>query len=106
MTESGLRPIEVATFPKDNFFLLLLFFLAGGVIDGSVWGAGGGMWGVGLVLTWNPMAGLNGESERFLKGLSWRSHVSSWRELFPHGIPCQGCMQDFLSLFDMESHVK
>ena len=38
LTESGLRPIEVASFPKGNFFLLLLFFLAGGVKGGSVWG--------------------------------------------------------------------
>ena len=29
LTESGLRPIEVALRLKANFFLLLLFFLAG-----------------------------------------------------------------------------
>ena len=42
LTESGLRPIEVASFPKDNFFRLLLFFLAVGVKNGSVWWPVGG----------------------------------------------------------------
>ena len=48
LTESGLRPIEVALLLRANFFLLLLFFLAAGVKNGSVWGPVVGGLGLGL----------------------------------------------------------
>ena len=48
LTESGLRPIEVACLLKANFFLLLLFFLAGGEFFGSVCRSVGG--GLGFAM--------------------------------------------------------
>ena len=54
LTESGLRPIEIALLLKANFFLLLLFFLAGGVKDGSVWWPVGGGLGFDMELHGRP----------------------------------------------------